>query len=316
VVARNLQGARVLVTGASSGVGLATARAFAREGADVAVLARRREGLERAAEMIRGHGGQALVVPADVSSQEQVDDAVAAVIAAWGGLDVVVSNAAGPVFGPFTEVEQRDFDRTIQVTLLGSVNVIRATLPVLREHHGTLVQVGSIMTRAPLPTYSSYAAAKHAVRAFIESLRIELHAQHVDVPISLVNPGPINSPFWRHGNSAVGHRPRFPPEGYRPAVIARTLVAVAREPRAEVTVGGEAKLIELLYRAVPRLGELYLTLAYHWYMSGRAPAQRPNVLWEPSGEGREEDGPMLGRPSLWAPVRLRVRGPRALVRRP
>jgi NAD(P)-dependent dehydrogenase (short-subunit alcohol dehydrogenase family) len=316
VVARNLQGARVLITGASSGIGLATARAFAREGADVALLARRREGLERAAEMVRGHGGRALVVPADVADQQQVNDAVARVTDAWGGLDVVVSNAAGPVFGPFTEVEQRDFDRTVQVTFLGSVNVIRATLGVLREHHGTLVQVGSILSREPMPTYAAYAAAKHAVRGFINSLRIELRAQRIDVPISLVHPGPVNSPFWRHGNSAVGHRPRFPPEGYKPAVIARVLVSVAREPRAEVTIGGEGKLIELLYRAVPKLGELYLTLAYHWYMSGRRPAQRPNVLWEPAGEGQEEDGPMLGRPSLWAPIRLRVRAPRALVRRP
>jgi NAD(P)-dependent dehydrogenase (short-subunit alcohol dehydrogenase family) len=314
-MSRQLTGARVLVTGASSGVGLAAARAFAREGADVAVLARRQEGLEKAAAMVRGHGGRALVAKADVADAAELDAAVQRVVAEWGGIDVVVVNAAGPVFGPFTEVEQRDFDRTVQVTFLGAVNTIRSTLPIVEASRGTIVVTGSLMTRAALPTYSAYASSKHALRGFLNSLRPELRAQGVDVPISMVNPGSINTPFWRHGNSALDRAPRFPPEGYHASVVADALVAVAREPRAEMTIGAEGKLIEWVIRS-GKLGDLVLALVYRYYMSGRKPARRPNVLWEPAGEGDLADGPMLGRPSLWAPIRRRLRAPRFLVRRP
>ena len=258
---RELTSARVLVTGASSGVGLAAARAFARAGADVAVLARGIEGLEKAAEMVRGHGGRTLVLRADVADAEQVDAAVQQVVGEWGGLDVAVVNAAGPVFGPFTEIEPRDFERAVQVTFLGAVNTIRSSLPVLQRTAGTIVVTGSLMTRAPLPTYSSYAASKHALRGFVNSLRPELRAQGIRVPISMVNPGSIATPFWRHGNSGIATRPRFPPEGYTAAAVADALVAVAREPRAELTVGAEGKIIELICRT-PKLGDLLLAFVY------------------------------------------------------
>lgn len=306
---RQLAGARVLITGASSGVGLAAARAFAREGADVALLARNREGLETAATMVRGHGRRALVLPCDVSEATQVDAAVGRLEGEWGGLDVLVSNAASPVFGPFEQVSAEDFERAVRVTFLGAVNAVRAALPLLRRSTGTIVQTGSLMSKVPLPTFSSYAASKHAIRGFLNSLRVELRASGSAVSIATLMPGAVDTPFWHNATSATGRLPRHPPEGYRSAVIANALVALAKRPRPELTIGLEGKLIESLWTRCPPAGDALLRAVHRYYLSGRKPAPVLNALWEPRGEGREESGPMLGRPSLWAPIRLRLRAP-------
>ncbi len=305
-----MEGKRVLITGASSGVGLAAARAFADAGADVALLARHPGGLDTAAQLVRGRGRRAVVLPCDVADQAQVDGAIEQAERELGALDVVVVNHAAPMFGPFTSVRKEDFDRAVEVTFLGAVNVVRAALPALERSHGVLVATGSLMTKVPLPTFSSYAASKHALRGFLNSLRIELRAQGSPVRVAMLNPGSIDTPFWRHASSATGHQPRLPPEGYRPSVMGRGLVELAQRPRAEVTIGAEGKAVELLWRLFPPAGDVLLRLVHHWYMSGRKPAPNPNSLWQPRGEGWEETGPMIGRPSLTAPLRWRLRAPR------
>jgi NAD(P)-dependent dehydrogenase (short-subunit alcohol dehydrogenase family) len=154
VASRDLTGNRVLITGASSGVGAAAAVAFAKAGADVALLARNAPGLERVAFRVRQHGRRALVLPVDLTDQPAVDAAVARVEREWGGLDVAVSNAAAMAFGPFREVSKADFDRTIAVTFLGAVDMIRAVLPALERTKGVLVITGSINGLAPLPAFA------------------------------------------------------------------------------------------------------------------------------------------------------------------
>jgi NAD(P)-dependent dehydrogenase (short-subunit alcohol dehydrogenase family) len=253
------------------------------------------------------------VAPADVGDAARAEAAVARAEAELGGIDIVVSNHAAPVFGPFKDVEQRDFDRAIQVTFLGAVNVIRAALPALERSGGVIVATGSLMGKVPLPAFSSYTAAKHGLRGFLNTLRIELRAQRSPVRVCILNPGAIDTPFWRNATSAVGHQPRLPPEGYSPSVMATGLVELARAPRAEVTIGAEGKAIELLWRLCRPVGDLLLLAVYHWYMSGRKPSPG-NALWEPRGEGWEETGPMIGRPSLTAPLRWRLRAPRPLQR--
>jgi NAD(P)-dependent dehydrogenase (short-subunit alcohol dehydrogenase family) len=305
---------RVLLTGASSGVGLAAARAFADAGCDVALLARHPGGLDVAAKVVRGRGRRAVVLPCDVSDQDAVDAAVAEAERALGGIDVVVANQAAPVFGPFDRVSKRDFDRCVEVTFLGTVNLARAALPALERTRGVFVATGSIMTKVPLPTFSSYAAAKHGLRGFLNSLRVELRAQGSPVRVAILNPGAIDTPFWRHATSATGKQPRLPPEGYQPYVIAQGLLRLAYEPRAEVTIGAEGKAIELLWRWCRPAGDLLLRAVHHWYLSGRKPAPQPNALWEPRGEGWEETGPMIGRPSLTARLRWKLQAPRLLRR--
>jgi NAD(P)-dependent dehydrogenase (short-subunit alcohol dehydrogenase family) len=296
----------VLVTGASSGVGAAAAVAFARAGCDVAVLARSAPGLEQVAARVRAQGARALVVPADVTDQRALDGAVAQVERAWGGLDVAVSNAAAMAFGPFEQVPKADFDRTVEVSFLGAVNLARATLPALERTGGTLVVTGSINAFAPLPSFAAYAASKAALRSFLRSLRIELRARRSSVSVAVVNPGAIDTPVWRSVTSATGRLPRVPPEGYSAEAIADALVAVARRPRAEMTIGGEAKLWMWIWRTRP-LDEVVLGLVHRYYNSGRRPA-REDPLWEAAGDGTAK-GPLLGRRSLWGPIRTRLPWP-------
>jgi NAD(P)-dependent dehydrogenase (short-subunit alcohol dehydrogenase family) len=288
-------------------VGAVAAVAFARAGADVALLARSAPGLDVVAARVRACGTRALVVPADVADAVAVADAVERVVAAWGGLDVVVSNAAAMAFGAFADVPQRDFDRTVAVTFLGAVNVIRATLPALERSGGVLVVTGSINALTPLPSFSAYAASKAALRSFLRSLRIELRARRSPVRVSIVNPGAVDSPVWRSVSTVTGRLPRRPPEGYRASVVADALVAMARHPRAEMTAGGEAKLWLTIWRT-RALGERVLGLVHRYYHSGRRPPL-DDPLWEPAGDGSASGLP-VGRRSLWAPIRVRLPWPR------
>jgi NAD(P)-dependent dehydrogenase (short-subunit alcohol dehydrogenase family) len=301
----DLRGRRVLITGASSGIGCAAAEAFAREGATVALLARSPEGLERVAARVRAHGAAAHVVVCDLGEREQVVRAVDGAAAAMGGLDVLVPNAASMVFGRFADVAPEDFDRTIAVTFTGAVDVVRAALPHLeRDGGGAIVATGSLMARVPLPTFGSYVSAKHALRGFLNTLRIELADAGVPVTVSMVHPGPVDTPLWHRVSSATGRAPRNPPDRYAPQVMAHALVACAQRPRREVSLGLEARLMELAFAYAPRLADAVVARVGRYYDRGREPAAEPGGLWQGQGAG-ECSGGLHGRPSLWAALRLR-----------
>jgi NAD(P)-dependent dehydrogenase (short-subunit alcohol dehydrogenase family) len=298
--------ARVLVTGASSGLGAAAAWRFAREGADVALLARSRDGLERVAAGVRAQGARALVVPADVGDREAVERAVQEAAATLGGgLDVLVGAAGVAGFARFDEQDADAFDRTVDVTFTGAARVLRAALPHLERGLGRAVVVASTMSRAPLPGFAAYAAAKHALRGFVGSLRIELRAQGSPVAVSLLHPGPVDSPLWRTVTSATGRQPLPPPFPYRADAVARAAVALALRPRREATVGLEGRVAELVPTLARPVGDLALLGVYAWYRSGRRRAEPPGNLWAPSGTGEASGGLLGARPSLWG--RLRVR---------
>lgn len=302
---RRLVGKRVLITGASSGIGAAAAEAFAAEGAHLAVLARSREGLEAVAVRARTHGVDAHVLPADVSDRAEVESAVQAAATALGGLDILVLNAAAMVFGYFWEVEADAFDHTIDVSFRGAVDTTRAALPHLSaDGGGTIIATGSIMARIPLPTFSAYTAAKHAMRGFLNALRIELRAADIPVNVLMVHPGAVDSPLWDTVSTRTGHLPRRPPDHYAPEAIAAALVACAISGRKEFTVGGQGRALELLHTFARPVAERLLEVVSHYSRSGRRPAPSTGLLEGPTGTGEVSGGGRFARRSLWALLRL------------
>jgi NAD(P)-dependent dehydrogenase (short-subunit alcohol dehydrogenase family) len=296
-----LTGKRVLITGASSGIGAATAEAFARQGCDVALLARSREGLERVARRVGGHA-----IVADLSDRDATEAAVAEAVEQLGGLDLLVLNAASMAFGRFWEIDADTFDQTVANTFTGAVNATRSALPhLIAGDGGAIIATGSVMARVPLPTFSSYAASKHALRGFLNSLRIELVSAKLPVKVSMVHPGPVDTPLWDHLTSGTGELPHRPPDRYKPEEIARAIVSVAASGREEFTVGGEARLMEVLYATTRPVADRILGVVARLYTSGREIAPIPGSVFAPSGDGEASGGGRWARPSLWAHLRLR-----------
>jgi NAD(P)-dependent dehydrogenase (short-subunit alcohol dehydrogenase family) len=285
-----LAGRRILITGATSGVGLAAVERFAQEGAALALVARGEPGLREAAALAHARGAVAQGFPADLTDRAATTAAVAAAAEALGGLDVVVSNAGALAFGHLLEVDGDDFDRALAVTFTGAVNVIRAALPELRATRGLIVATSSIMARVPMPAFSSYTAAKHALRGFLNTLQIEEREQRSGVRVAMVSPGPIDTPIYERATSGTGRRPAVLPDAYSPETVADALVRATLAPRHERVVGGVSKLVDRLYRHVRPAGEPVLVLVDRWFRTGTLPPDSPGALWEPAQVPRRSGG--------------------------
>jgi short-subunit dehydrogenase len=295
------------VTGASSGIGAATAALLAREGADVALLARSRPGLQRVARRVEDEGARAVVLAADVADREAVVRAVEHGAAELGGLDVAVVAAAAAAFGRFEEMPPEDFDRCVRISFGGAVDTIRAVLPHLDRSGGRLMVIGSAVDTVALPLLSPYVAAKAALDAFLESLRHELRSRGSAVSLAVVRPGAVDSPFWRHlTHPAHVTPPEIPPfTAYTAETVARAAVACAIEPRRSLTVGGSTLLLQALNAVARPLTEAAMAAIARVARPRATADPAPNALWEPSGDGTVEGG-LSGRPSLYAALRRRL----------
>jgi NAD(P)-dependent dehydrogenase (short-subunit alcohol dehydrogenase family) len=229
----------VVVTGASAGVGRATARAFARDGAAVGLIARGGERLEAARAEVEWLGSRASSVQADVADAEQVEAAGAQFERELGPIDVWVNNAMTSVFAPVAETTAEEFARVTEVTYLGSVWGTMTALRHMRPRDsGVIVQVGSALAYRGIPLQASYCGAKHALQGFLESLRTELLHDGSHVRVTMVQLPALNTPQFSWSRAKMPRRPQPVPPIYQPEVAADAIVWAARHPRRQLMVGG------------------------------------------------------------------------------
>ncbi len=250
-----------VVTGASAGVGRATARAFAERGFDVALLARGKAGLEAAAKVVEAAGSRALVVTTDVSQFDQVDAAATRVEAELGPIDVWVNDAMTTVFAPAWEVTPADFARAIEVTFLGQVWGTMAALARMRPRDsGSIVNVGSALAFIGIPLQSAYCASKFACRGFFESTRAELIHEGSNVRMSMVHLPAVNTPQFDWCKTAMSHHPMPVPPIYQPEIPARFIVDTALDGRRDKVIGSWNKALVVAASLAPGFANHYAAL--------------------------------------------------------
>ncbi|MET7573273.1 SDR family oxidoreductase [Streptomyces sp. NPDC005492] len=283
----------VVITGASAGIGRATARLFAERGANVVLLARGKAGLDAAVADVEDRGGHALAVPTDVADPTQVEAAAVAAEEAFGPIDVWVNNAFTSVFAPFMEIEPAEYERVTAVSYLGFVNGTRAALRrMIPRDTGVVVQVGSALGDRSIPLQSAYCGAKHAVNGFTSSVRTELMHQHSHVNITVVQMPAVNTPQFSWVLSRLPKNPQPVPPIYQPEVAARAVINAADHPhRKQYYVGASTAATILANKVAPGLLDRYL--ARTGYDSQQTDdgesGARPANLWHPADEGPEHD---------------------------
>ena len=273
----------VVVTGASAGLGRATVRAFAKQGARIGLVSRNQQRLEEAKKEVETLGGQALVIPTDVADAEAVEAAAEAVENQFGPLDVWVNNAMVSVFSPAMKMRPEEYRRVTEVTYLGTVyGTLAALHRMVPRDRGAIVQVGSALAYRAIPLQSAYCGAKHAIQGFTESLRSELYHSGSKVHISMVQMPALNTPQFEWVKSRLRGRPRPVGRIYQPEVGADAIVYAAHHRRPEIYVGYPAVEAIMANRIAPRLLDHYLGRT--GFESQQAPEpdnpNRPDNLWE------------------------------------
>ena len=280
----------IVITGASAGVGRATAQAFAREGARIGLLARGRAGLEGAKRDVQRLGGEALVLPTDVSDAEAVEAAAAAVEAEFGPIDVWVNDAMCSVFSPIKEMTAKEFKRVTEVTYLGfvygSLSALRRMLP---RDRGVIVQVGSALAYRGIPLQAAYCGAKHAIQGFCDSLRCELLHNKSKVRVVMVQMPALNTPQFSWVKSRLPRKPQPVPPIFQPEVAADAIVYAAHSNRREIYVGTPTVEAVVGNKFAPALLDRYLGATGYEAQQTTEPVSpdRRDNLWAPVDDERD-----------------------------
>ena len=281
----------VVITGASSGIGKATARLFAEKGARLVLAARRKNLLDDLVDEIEDLGSEAVAVEADVSESDDVQEIANRALKQFGRIDVWVNNAGVGAVGRFDEIPLDEHEQLIKTNLMGTIYGSSAALRLFRKRRrGVLINVASVEGKQAFAYHASYAASKHAIVGLSSALRQELAVNNDrNIFVCTVMPSAINTPFFRHAANHTGKKVVAPPPVYAPEQVAETIVSLAWSPEDEAYVGGAGRLIGAESRFARKLADRQAARMHQKHQIEEAPAgvDGSGALFEPMEEGVE-----------------------------
>ena len=243
----------IVITGATSGIGLKTARMAAEKGAKLVLSARNQVALDKLVNEINQNGGEAIAQAADVASEEAVKKISETAINTFGGFDTWVNNAGVSIYGRLTEVPNSDSRRLFDTNFWGVVNGSRVAAEYLKENGGAIINMGSTLSEIAVPIQGMYSASKHAVKGFTDALRVELEEAGAPISVTLIKPSAVNTPYPQHVKNYMDEDPAMPPPVYAPETVAEAVLHCAENPTRDLFVGGGGKALAMMRKVAPRV---------------------------------------------------------------
>jgi short-subunit dehydrogenase len=283
---KRLEDQVIVITGASSGIGLTTAELAARRGAHVVLNARNEAELREVTDRINASGGRAISVAGDVADDETLELVAQRAVDEFGGFDTWVNNAGIGMYGKTWEMTLADKRRLFDINFWGVVHGCRAAVPHLRARGGALINIGSVASDVATPLLGIYSASKFAVKGYTDALRMELEHERAPVSVTLVKPGPTNTPFIEHARNYMDAEPEFAPPVFSPEAVARAILRCAERPTREIIVGGPNRVMSMVGTVAPRLMDVYMENALFTQQQRKnEPADAWDSLDEPQHDG-------------------------------
>ena len=284
----------IVITGASSGIGLATAVAAAKQGARVVLAARSGQTLDEIVESINAGGGKAISIVADVADRQQVERVAAAAVSQFGRIDTWVNNAGVSIYGRLTEVSEEDSRRLFDTNFWGIVNGSLVAVKHMRSMGGALINVGSEVSDAVVPLQGMYSASKHAVKGFTDALRVELEVDKAPISITLIQPTAVNTPYPQHAKNYMDREPKLPTPQIKPDQVAEAILDAATTERRDVKVGMGAKVNTFLAKNLPSLGDWASGKQINRQQRKESPRNPDGTLFVPGEGGQIYGDPVQG----------------------
>jgi len=300
----------VVITGATSGIGLVTARMAAKRGAKLVLVARTEEALCELTEELKAAGADATYVKADVGVEQDVRQVRDAALREFGGFDTWINNAAVSIYGKVTDVSTEDHRRLFDTNYWGVVYGSILAAEHLATKGGAIINVGSTLSDRAIPIQGTYCASKHAVKGFTDALRMELEHEQSPVSVTLIKPATINTPYPEHAKNLLPTDPELPAPVYAPSIVAEAILYAAENPIRDLYVGGSAKALSMAGYYAPNLTDKYMEHSlFDADQRERPSSEQHNALHRPSGELREtgDYNGHVAKTSLYTKARLHPR---------
>lgn len=286
---RNISEQTIVITGATSGIGLTTARMAAEQGAKLVLVARNEEALRELTNEVNSNGGRAIFIAADVADENALREAANRAKAEFGGFDTWVNNAGGAIYGKIADVSNEDSRRLFETNFWGVVYGSRIAVEHLRERGGALINVGSEVSDTPVPLIGMYAASKHAVKGFTDAFRMEIEADKLPVSVTLIKPTAIHTPFPEHAKNYMPFEPQLPPPVYAPELVAEAILHCAQNQVRDFFVGEMAAVHSAMATYAPRLNDKFMEMSAESQQNSGKPSNpnRPEGLYQTNSDLRE-----------------------------